>query len=102
MSADTTSTNPVVRAIVGGTAPPQARPMAAKGMLPVAAGDPLEALVHLREDGDAEIAQAAGATLAEQTPDVLLGASSSDNASPRVLSYLAARADAGREVHGAV
>ncbi|MCA1818122.1 MAG: hypothetical protein LC746_17390 [Acidobacteria bacterium] len=102
MSANTTSTNPVVQAIVGGTAPPQARLMAAKGMLPLAAEDLLEVLVHLREDGDAEIARAADATLGEQQPDVLLGAVSSDNASPRVLSYLAARADCGREVLEAV
>lgn len=102
MSANTTSTNPVVQAIVGGTAPQQARLMAARGMLPLAAEDLLEALVALREDADAEVVAAAEETLAEQTPDVLLGVVASEQVSPRVLSYLARRADVVREVHEAV
>jgi hypothetical protein len=102
MSANTTSTNPIVQAIVAGTAPQPARLMAAKGLLPLAAEDLLEALVHLREDGDAEIASAADATLAEQSQEVFLGAASADMASPRVLTYLAARADCERKVHEAV
>jgi hypothetical protein len=102
MSANTTSTNPVVRAIVGGTAPPQARVMAAKGLLPLAAEDLLEVLVFLRGDGDAEVARAAEETLGEQAADVLLGAAQSPEAPPSVLAYLARRADAGRETHEAV
>jgi len=102
MSADTTSSNPVVQAIVGGTAPAQARAMAAKGLLPLGAEDLLEVLVVLRADGEAEIASAAEETLGEQGADVLLGAAASPEASPRVLAYLARRADAGREVHEAV
>jgi hypothetical protein len=102
MSTNTTSTNPVVQAVVGGTAPRPARLMAARGMLPLAAEELLEVLIALRADADAEVAAAAESTLGEQTPDVLLGAAASDAASPRVLSHLAARADAGREVHEAV
>jgi hypothetical protein len=102
MSANTTSTNPVVQAIVGGTAPAQARMMAARGMLPLAAEDLLEVLVCLHDDGDAEIAQAAAATLAEQPAESLLGAASSEATSPRVLSHLAALPDAGRSVHEAL
>jgi hypothetical protein len=102
MSANNTSSNPVVQAIVGGTAPPQARVMAAKGLLPLAAEDLLEVLVALRSDAEAEIAEAAEGTLGEQGGDVLLGAAQSADASPRVLAYLARRADAGREVHEAV
>jgi hypothetical protein len=102
MSADATSTNPVVRAIVGGTAPAQARSMAARGMLPLAAEDLLEVLVCLCGDADAEIARAAGATLAEQPAEVLLGAASSEATSPRVLSHLAARPESGRAVQEAL
>jgi hypothetical protein len=102
MSADTTSTNPVVRAIVGGTAPAQARMMAARGMLPLAAEDLLEALVCLSDDADGGIAQAAATTLAEQPAEILLGAASSEATSPRVLSHLAARTDAARAVHEAL
>jgi hypothetical protein len=102
MSANTTSTNPLVQAIAGGTAPQPARLMAARGMLPLAAEELLEVLVCLRADGDGEIAAAAEATLAEQPPDVFLSAASSPGASPGVLLYLAARADAGRAAHEAV
>jgi hypothetical protein len=102
MSANTTSTNPLVQAIVGGSAPQPARLMAARGMLPLAAEDLLEALVYLREDGDAEIAEAAEATLGEQPTEIFLSAASADAAPPRVLSYLAARTDFGREIQEAV
>jgi hypothetical protein len=102
MSANTTSSNPVVQAIVGGTAPAQARAMAARGLLPLAAEDLLEVLVALRADPEAEIAEAAEGTLGEQTGDVLLGAAQSADASPRVLAYLARLPAADREVHEAV
>ena len=102
MSTNTTSSNPVVQAIVGGTAPPQARAMAAKGLLPLAAEELLEVLVALRADPEAEIARSAEETLGEQPPDVLLGASQSAEASPHVLAYLARLTAAGREVHEAV
>ena len=96
----TSSSNPVVQAIVGGTAPAQARSMAARGLLPLAAEDLLEVLVHLRADADAEIARSAEETLAEQTRDTLRdAAAAAETVSPRVLDYLARRADAGREVH---
>lgn len=102
MSTDATSNNPVVRAIIGGSAPPNARLMAARGLLPLAAEDLLEALVCLRGDDEAEIAQAAEATLGEQPVEVFLSAASAEASSPRVLSYLAARADCGREIQEAV
>lgn len=98
MGANTTSTNPVVQAIIGGSAPQPARMMAARGMLPLAAEELLEVLVCLCDDGDSGIAQAAVATLAEQPAEVLLDAASSEATAPRVLSHLAARADAGRAV----
>ena len=99
MSADTTSTNPVVQAIVGGAAPPQARSMAARGLLPLAAEDLLEVLVHLRSDADADIARSAEETLAEQTRETLREAVSVDTVSARVLDYLARLPEAGREIH---
>ncbi|MCA1629591.1 MAG: hypothetical protein LC785_14265 [Acidobacteria bacterium] len=102
MSAETTSTNPVVRAIIGGTAPTQARMMAARGVLPLAAEDLLEVLVCLCGDGEPEIAQAAGATLAEQPAEVLLGAASSEATAPRVLSHLATLNGAARAVQEAL
>jgi hypothetical protein len=102
MSANTNSMNPVVQAIVDGTAPRQARLMAARGMLPLASEELLEVLVHLRGDDEAEIAEAAEESLAEQPAESFIGVATSDAASPRVLSYLAMRADSGRDVHEAI
>src|SRR5215211_1139735 len=101
MSANTTSTNPVVKAIVAGTAPQAARMAAARGMLPLDQADMLEALVALRQSDNAEIVKAAEETLASQEPETLLDIAASPEVAPSVLGYLAARSDLGREVHEA-
>lgn len=102
MSANVTSTNPVVQAIVAGTAPQGAKMAAARGLLPLDQADMLEALVALRESSDAAIASAARETLASQEPETLRVIASSNEAPPSVLGYLAATPDLGREVHEAV
>jgi hypothetical protein len=102
MSANATSTNPVVQAIVAGTAPQGAKMAAARGMLPLDQADMLEALVALRESDDAAIARAAQETLASQEPETLLGIASSKEIAPSVLGYFAARSDVGRAVHEAI
>src|SRR4028118_2213437 len=102
MSANTTSTNPVVQAIAAGTAPQTARLMAARGMLPLAAEELLEVLVLLRADENPEIVEAANETLEEQPAETPLEVAQADGTSPVVLSYLAGRASAQREVHEAV
>ena len=102
MSANATSTNPVVQAIVAGTAPQGAKMAAARGMLPLDQADMLEALVALRESDDAVIARAAQETLASQEPETLLGIASSKEIAPSVLGYFAARSDVGRAVHEAI
>lgn len=98
MSADNTSTNPVVKAVVSGAAPQQARMAAARGLLPVPQDVMLELLVALRSDSDADIARAAEETLTAQEPASLLGAASAVETSPAVLSYIAARSGLAREV----
>ncbi len=102
MSADVTSTNPVVQAIISGTAPQPARMAAARGMLPLPQEELLEVLVALVAGDDAEIAQTAKATLEEQEPAALLNVAAGGEASTNVLDYLARRANAGREIHEAV
>src|SRR3954471_20181244 len=102
LSASATSTNPVVRAIVAGTAPQRARLAAARGMLPLDQADLLEALVALRASDDAQVAEAAEETLAAQEPESLLVIAASDGAAPSVLGYLATRAGASRQVQEAV
>ncbi len=102
MSTNVTSTNPVVQAIVSGTAPRQAQMAAARGLLPLVQGELLEVLVALRGADDAEMASAAEATLEEQERETLLSVAAAEETSPMVLSYLAARGGAGREVHEAI
>ncbi|HYO64322.1 MAG TPA: hypothetical protein VER08_11875 [Pyrinomonadaceae bacterium] len=96
------SQNPVVQAILAGTAPPQARLAAARGLLPLAQGEMLEVLVALGEDADESVAEAARASLAEQPADALLDVAASQETAPRVLAHLARRPDAGRAVHESV
>jgi regulator of extracellular matrix RemA (YlzA/DUF370 family) len=98
----TTSTNPAVLAIIGGTAPHQAKLAAASGLLPLPQSDLLEVLVALRQSEDAEIAEAATATLASQDSADLLSAASSNETPPAVLDYLATFSKGHRQIHEAV
>ena len=102
MSANATSSNPVVQAIVAGTAPQGARMAAARGLLPLDQADMLEALVALRESDNADIVSAAEETLASQEPEALLGVAISSEIAPSVLGYLAARPNLSYEIHEAV
>lgn len=102
MAADATSTNPVVKSILSGTAPPAARSAAARGLLPLPQADLLEALVHLRSDSDPEVARAAQATLDAQQPNDLLSVARANETASSVLGYVASLASADRETHEAV
>ncbi len=102
MSANVTSTNPIVQAIVTGKAPQPARLAAARGLLPLAQSELLEVLVALTADGDEEIARAAQATIGEQEPGTLLSVAAASETPPAVLGYIARRASAAREVLEAV
>ncbi len=97
----TTSTNPVVQAIVSGSVPQPARLAAASGLLPLPQADLLEVLVALRESDDAEIAEAAASTLASQENEDLLTAAKAADTSLAVLGFLGTMTDS-REVHEAV
>jgi hypothetical protein len=102
VSSNATSNNPVVKAIVAGTAPQGAQMAAARGLLPLDQADMLEALVALRVSDNATIAEASEETLSAQEPETLLGVAASTETAPAVLGYLASRPDLGREVHEAV
>jgi regulator of extracellular matrix RemA (YlzA/DUF370 family) len=97
----TTSTNPVVQAIVSGSAPQPARLAAASGLLPLPQADLLEVLVALRESDDAEIAEAAKSTLVSQENEDLLTAAKAADTSPAVLGFLGTMTSS-RDVHEAV
>jgi hypothetical protein len=97
-----TSTNPIAQKIVSGEAPLAAQLMAARGLLPLAQADLLEVLVALRSSANAEVAEAARATLDAQASDELLKIAQQPDAPPSVLAFLATNQKAGRAVHEAV
>lgn len=97
-----TSSNPVVKSIIAGNAPAAARLAAARGLLPLAQADLLEALVHLSTDNDPEVARAAQATLDTQQPHDLLSVAKAEDAAPAVLGYFASLSKASGAIHEAV
>src|SRR5690242_9452246 len=101
LTAEITSTNPVVQAIISGKAPQPARLAAARGMLPLPQNDLLEVLVALTASDDAQIATAATETLQAESVDDLLTAASGEDTPPNVLAYLATVADGKQEVYEA-
>ena len=102
MTAEVKSTNPVVKSIISGNAPPAARLAAARGLLPLPQVDLLEALVHLGADNDPAVARAAQSTLDGQQPQDLLSVAIAADAAPAVLGYLASLSSARRELQEAV
>jgi regulator of extracellular matrix RemA (YlzA/DUF370 family) len=102
VTTEVKSSNPVVKSIISGNAPPAARLAAARGLLPLPQADLLEALVHLGADNDPNIASAAQSTLAEQQPQDLLSLARTDDVAPSVLGYMASLSSAGRDLHEAV
>jgi regulator of extracellular matrix RemA (YlzA/DUF370 family) len=102
LSTEITSTNPIVRAIIGGTAPQPARLAAASGLLPLPQTDLFEVLVALRQADDAEIAAAADETLKSQSADDILIAARANDTAPLVLDYLATVAGLNRQIQEAI
>lgn len=89
MSFEITSTNPVVRSIIEGTAPRPAQAAASRGILPLPQNDLLEILVFLALGDDAELKENAVGSLKEQSGEALEMAVRSTDISPNVLDYFA-------------
>ena len=101
MTAEITSTNPVVQAIISGKAPQPARLAAARGMLPLPQNDLLEVLVALTTSDDTQIASAATETLKAENAEGLMVAATGQDTAPNVLAYLATQADGKQEIYEA-
>jgi regulator of extracellular matrix RemA (YlzA/DUF370 family) len=97
----TSSTNPVVEAIITGTAPQPARLAAARGLLPLPQSDLLQVLVALCGSEDPELSEAAQSTLQVQDKNDLLIAAKAGDTEPAVLTYLATSRLADTAVHEA-
>jgi hypothetical protein len=101
LSTNVTSTNPVVLAVISGTAPQPARLAAARGLLPLPQSDLIEVLVALRQSEDAELAEAAAETLTSQNSEDFLIAAKESETPLSVLTYFATDAGISREVREA-
>lgn len=102
MSSEITSANPVVHAVIGGTAPRPAQLAASRGILPLPQADLLEILVHFQSSSDGELRENARATLVEQNPDDLQSSLRSTQIAPSVLSYFAEQSDLPATIHEAI
>jgi len=102
MSSEIASNNPIVKAVVEGTAPRPARLAAARGSLPLPQTDLLEILVAFYHGDDAELREAANETLRTQQPDALESTIRSADLAPRVLAYFADQTGLPGSVHEAI
>lgn len=102
MSFELTSTNPVVKAIITGTAPRPAQLAASRGILPLPQNDLLEALVALTNQNDAELAENARNTLSSQETNQLEILLKSNEIAPSILDYFAAQENLPTEIHETV
>src|SRR5262245_40616335 len=81
--------NPVITAIKSGSAPKPARLAAARGMLPLAQEDLLEALVVLCQDPENEVRVAAQETLNGVNTSTFLLVAQNEQTSEQLLGFLA-------------
>lgn len=96
-----TSTNPVVKAMIEGTAPYPARMAAARGILPLSQTDLLEVLVSLAKSDDADLSKTAETTLAGQNAQTLRGVIESAEIAPNTLSYFTEQENIPAEIQEA-
>ncbi len=96
------SENPVVKAVVEGTAPRPARLAAARGVLPLPHADLLEVLVAFATSDDTELAGHAKETIRTQDAEMLTGLVRSADIPVGVLSYLASVPDLPPTVHESI
>lgn len=102
MSSEIESTNPVVKALVEGSAPRPAQLAASRGILPLPETDLLEVLVTFARSDDGELAENARVSLNSQDEASLDGSLRSETAPPHVLSYFAERPNVSAKAHEAV
>ena len=91
MSFEIRSNNPVVKAVLEGTAPRAAQVAASRGILPLPQEDLLEILVNLAEGSDDELKQNAQSAINGQDPSALATTFKTAAIAPRVLAHFANR-----------
>ena len=93
MGSEIASSNPVVKAVIEGTAPRPAQLAASRGILPLPQTDLLEILVNFYDGSDAELKENARQTLVGQNVDELEETIRGSEIAPSVLAYFAGRDD---------
>lgn len=99
MDLEINSQNPVVKAVISGTAPRPAQIAAARGILPLPQSDLLEMLVALARQDDPETAPIAQATLDSQDVGELGGVLKTTEIAPQVLDYFSERENIPAQIH---
>ncbi|MGB2751171.1 MAG: hypothetical protein WBC19_03875 [Pyrinomonadaceae bacterium] len=99
MSSEIASSNPVVKAVVEGTAPRPAQLAASRGILPLPQADLLEILVSFYNGIDPELKENSRLTLAEQNAESLTETIRSADVAPIVLAFFAERSDLPSAIH---
>ena len=102
MSSVIASENPVVKAVIEGTAPRPARLAAARGILPLPQLDMLEVLVAFATSDDGELSQHARQTIRTQDTETLNALVRSDEVPVPILSYLASVGELPRKIHESI
>ncbi len=96
------SANPVVKAVIEGTAPRPACLAAARGVLPLPQLDLIEVLVAFATSEDGELAEHARETIRNQDTETLTTLVRSEAISVPVLNYLASFGEIPREVQESI
>lgn len=96
------SENPVVKAVIEGTAPRPARLAAARGVLPLPQNDLLETLVALASSDDSELSGHARETIQSQDTEILNTFVQSPDAPVQVLDYLASVIELPDRIHESI
>ena len=102
MSFEITSSNPVVKAVIEGSAPRPAQLAASRGILPLPQADLLELLVSLYNGPDPELKQNAAESLRTQDADALHDTITSAEIAPSVLAYFVERIDIPASLHESI
>ena len=98
MSFTVESDNPVVKAVIHGTAPRPARLAAARGILPLPDHDMIEVLVAFATSNDRELAEHANQTIRTHDAETLNSLVKSERAPVYVLNFLATVGELPRKV----
>lgn len=98
MNSEISSANPVVKALIEGTAPMPARLAAARGALPLPQEDLLEVLVNFAYSSEAELAGNARETLESQNEISVIEIAGSANAPIKLLNYFAEKPNVAKSV----